>query len=488
VARVVIVGAGSPSIVLADNPGGDNFVDQNVPTTVQGSPAGLGNTLSVVSRTTLNQRTFVQFDVAGAGIPPVATITDAKLRLRMTKSPTATGCLPRDYDLQPADAAWSEGAITWNNQPAVTGTASSLNVAGLPADLYLRFGVTDHVQDFLDGSLTNHGWRLRDRVEGFASVNCGSEFSSTESNQTPTVKKQFWPVLLIDYEGDLLVTNSSLCTFDVNSGRDLSQFRLIFTPDQPNSTAGDPRWKLNASNPGQFFFNVFVVGTPGSPETITLTLPYPFVTQGANPVHVFDDVTVEENGATCLVPGTEIPSSADPPTVPLVDYPNGTIDVEVTFTFPSSGFAYIAIHLDYGLKHVASKCAPDSKIDLDVTCLLSPSTIIDNHAPYTFSYSNVASGSVTVENENVVKNDPGIAGLVTSLATGDPVAGVTVEIYNSSGKKLATRYTDADGWYQWTFKYTGKAATFVVKLPAYTLQQSVTLKSNGYVVVNFTVP
>jgi hypothetical protein len=36
-------------------------------------------------------------------------------------------------------------------------------------------------------------------------------------------------------------------------------------------------------------------------------------------------------------------------------------------------------------------------------------------------------------------------------------------------------------------KYTSKAATFVVKLPAYGQSQSVTLKSNGFLVVNFGV-
>ena len=39
----------------------------------------------------------------------------------------------------------------------------------------------------------------------------------------------------------------------------------------------------------------------------------------------------------------------------------------------------------------------------------------------------------------------------------------------------------------WAYKYTGKAATFTVKLPAYDQSKSVTLKSNGYLVVNFTV-
>ena len=40
----------------------------------------------------------------------------------------------------------------------------------------------------------------------------------------------------------------------------------------------------------------------------------------------------------------------------------------------------------------------------------------------------------------------------------------------------------------WQYKYTGKAATFTVKLPKYNLLQPVTLKSNGFLVVNFTVP
>jgi len=54
--------------------------------------------------------------------------------------------------------------------------------------------------------------------------------------------------------------------------------------------------------------------------------------------------------------------------------------------------------------------------------------------------------------------------------------------------------TDEDGVYLLVYKHTGKAATFTVKMTpplpyAQTTQsQSVTLKSNGYVVVNFTVP
>ncbi len=42
----------------------------------------------------------------------------------------------------------------------------------------------------------------------------------------------------------------------------------------------------------------------------------------------------------------------------------------------------------------------------------------------------------------------------------------------------------------WSYKYTGKATSFTVKLPAYPAvpAQTVTLKSNGYLSVPFTLP
>lgn len=69
--------------------------------------------------------------------------------------------------------------------------------------------------------------------------------------------------------------------------------------------------------------------------------------------------------------------------------------------------------------------------------------------------------------------------------SGDPVANVRVQIYQGTQLK-ATVYTDQDGWYMWTYKYTGKPATFTVKLPAYGLSQMVTLRANCFLVVNFT--
>ena len=54
--------------------------------------------------------------------------------------------------------------------------------------------------------------------------------------------------------------------------------------------------------------------------------------------------------------------------------------------------------------------------------------------------------------------------------------------------KPSSMTADADGWYMWEYKYTGKESQFIVKLgPPYAgVQSKVGLKSNGYVVANFT--
>ncbi len=80
------------------------------------------------------------------------------------------------------------------------------------------------------------------------------------------------------------VTNSSLCGFGPN-------FRLVFTPDSRYYTSAYPAYKLSDSNPGQFFYNVFYTNTGGT-NTIKMDIPYPFVTQGAMPVHVYSGLTV----------------------------------------------------------------------------------------------------------------------------------------------------------------------------------------------------
>jgi hypothetical protein len=113
---------------------------------------------------------------------------------------------------------------------------------------------------------------------------------------------------------------------------------------------------------------------------------------------------------------------------------------------------------------------------------------IAGYKQYQFSFTGGAvTPTDTIESYNVFKKNPGIGGLVLQNGTTAPIGNTKVEVWQSN-KKMADLYTDEDGWYMWAYKYTGKAATFTVKLPAYNLSQSVTLKSNGYLSVPFTTP
>jgi hypothetical protein len=260
------------------------------------------------------------------------------------------------------------------------------------------------------------------------------------------------------------VTDSSFYLFDFDSANG-RQFKLIFTPDVPDNPSG---YKLTASNPGQFYYNILYYTALPTELTFTITPPYLFVTQGAMPVHVYSSLTAG------LIPGTDVTSQFD------IEWSADGKTVTVTSKGAYSGFVYITVHLDYRLKGSRGY----TKTLNDATGTTTP---VNDLTTYTFSVAGALEDSDAVENKNVFKHDPGFGGLVTD-SQGNPVKGVKVQIYGPDGKLIATVYTDEDGWYMYNYKWTGKAATFTVKLPDYKQSKSVTLKANGFVVVNFVIP
>jgi hypothetical protein len=258
------------------------------------------------------------------------------------------------------------------------------------------------------------------------------------------------------------------CLFDKNSA-DGQQFNLIFTRDIVDST----KYQLTASNPGQFFYNVFYVGTPGETVTITLNILEPFVTQGAVPIHVYSRVDVSSSG--CFTPIDEILHVAEDPGT------GGTITFGVTV--PDTGLVYVRVHLDFGWKqqtgyNMASNNFADNTDD---------SFNLPNFSDFTFSYSvDGTTHEVAIENFNIFKNDPGFFGVVT--INGDSVVGAKITIKDSSGKIIGTATTDENGYYSFYYKYSGKAAVFTVTVTSPltgTSSQTVTLKSNKYIKVSF---
>jgi hypothetical protein len=120
----------------------------------------------------------------------------------------------------------------------------------------------------------------------------------------------------------------------------------------------DAAYHFTATNSGQFFYNLSISGTPGETRHVTLELPWPFVTQGAQPVHVYDSVEFVDGcfknytGAYSFDNHTYLKDyHVDYPTVKTGYLPSlKTNKVELEVVIPESGFAFIRQHMDDGLK------------------------------------------------------------------------------------------------------------------------------------------
>jgi hypothetical protein len=275
------------------------------------------------------------------------------------------------------------------------------------------------------------------------------------------------------------------CTFDLDTETSEETFRNVFTPDMNTSD-----YKLFSTNPGQFFLNVATFIEEG--ETVNVTLPFPFVTEGAVPVKVYGDWTAtEQDGKTCFNPFDLLWSQTDQVSIGAVGpYNNFGHTATIEIVAPDEefeGWVWIRIHIDYGLKGLITGCTKN--YDDAENCTFAYDSYTNNSfdipdgQTYDFEFSDGASGGTTIESTNEFKRINGVAGGAIA-AGGEPIAGTTVQIWQGT-KLWKTVYTDWDGWYMALFKYTGKATTFTVKWVNLGVQQSITLKSNGFAQVNY---
>ena len=336
------------------------------------------------------------------------------------------------------------------------------------------------------------------------------------------------------------VTDSSLCQFDTdttqcNGAPGGRVFNALFMPDVQLW----PAYKQNATNPGQFYYNLVYQGTEGQTYTINITIPWPFITVGGVPVHVYDakDVTIGKgtNGLTCFTPpGTAIATSTQQ--ITLADWANGTnngvlVCNQVTgpagsgfCTFPVSvtiplnnldvdsiGQVYVNVHLDYGFKGTNVNANPvDGLADrydqgtqdtanggagydalMNSNTTVSGPLAIDNCTDYKFSHTDGTQPvqSDDVFNLNLFKKISGAFGQVKHSIDGSPgLKGVQTQLINSAKTVVATGTTDQDGFYTLVYKHTGKAAQYIVKLGApYNQSLTVTLKANGWSEADFDI-
>ena len=254
------------------------------------------------------------------------------------------------------------------------------------------------------------------------------------------------------------VTDSSLCVMD--------GFDLVFTPDMKNWPG---HYKLSASNPGQFYWNGFV--TTDELATITIEVPYPFVTQGAMPLHDYAGVAVGDG--SCFIPLGD--GAGHPATFDLGDYADtngdgviGFGDVHLVEIEVSAGFHYLNLHLDHGLEGSNGWIGGDADAfnDPAVNPDLAGTDLLDEteHAFTIWVDGTRFDGSVTtITNHNEFKNVKGFGGLVVA-ADATPVAGVHLQLRSADGTPIETMTTDAHGWYLSTYWHRGPTAEYQIVL------------------------
>ncbi len=319
----------------------------------------------------------------------------------------------------------------------------------------------------------------------------------------------------------IAVTDSALCDFG-------GTFRNIFSMD-PKLV---PWYKDTATNPGQFYYNLSVTGTPGEVVPVTLSIPWPFVTQGARPVHVYDGVAYDTStGVFCFDPDEFNELAAIDNYIVLSDYGvaantsgylNGVseqyVEVELLITIPDTGFAYINQHMDYGLKGLDTDFDGDGTADpqhyvkdanddallpdyaTPSSAVYPPVVLIPEMAEHPFctymgeGHDPDLLGCDTAYKDNDWKFNPGISGMVLEVFwnTTDGVTyeegieGAKVELLDRKGNLVGTDYSDEDGWYQIVYKHIGRPSdyTFRATLNGTIFERVVKLSGNEFEEVN----
>ncbi|MPZ69634.1 MAG: DNRLRE domain-containing protein [Actinobacteria bacterium] len=122
-----------------------------------------------------NERTFIKFNLPSD--PDGCQFAGAELRLFQV-----SGDSGRTIRVYRSSASWSESSITWNNQPAATGSPISTPSFG-SSSVWMTWDVTSLVNTMMSGS--NDGFMLRDSSESSSSTREQVYRSSENSSSTP---------------------------------------------------------------------------------------------------------------------------------------------------------------------------------------------------------------------------------------------------------------------------------------------------------------
>jgi len=106
-------------------------------------------------------RGYLEFDLSS--IPDDVVVINAKVGLYYYHSVDSAAATIGVYIVE---EAWTEGGITWNNQPDSEATPEdAINVPAFSAKAFRYWYIDDLVKDWLDGAISNKGIMLKDTDE-----------------------------------------------------------------------------------------------------------------------------------------------------------------------------------------------------------------------------------------------------------------------------------------------------------------------------------
>jgi hypothetical protein len=140
---------------------------------------------------------------------------------------------------------------------------------------------------------------------------------------------------------------------------------------------------------------------------------------------------------------------------------------------------------------------PDNNTVINTALAALPGGETQLTSPQEYFFFSVSGGVIdaaTPESINNFKKIPGFGGVVETLGdsggngAGDPLPGMTVEIWKTPTSILGSVVTDDNGVYLFEYKHVGKPADYTLKVMPPGLVRAVRVKSNSFNLENFEVP
>jgi hypothetical protein len=271
------------------------------------------------------------------------------------------------------------------------------------------------------------------------------------------------------------------------------QFRLNFNPDAQNWVA----YRLNASNPGQYYYTAIYDASGHLGDLVVdIVVPYPFVTQGAMPLHVYDADEVPSSAYGCPDPQRALTEFAT--VITMADWIQGlgytapgylqcdpvSGECVIRITIPaakiaeSGGLLYLALHLDYGLKGNFVDADADGVPDrYDRHAYVSPwgssdalfdtqgqdgDVAIADCTAYLFSHEvdGAEQDRDSAENLNIFKRPVGVYG--SAMCDGSPLEG-WIGLFDKNGTFVQAAEIDEEGYYGVDYSHKGKPSYYDLK-------------------------